>query len=74
MNVHRGVRKTLPSTRSKTRKQLLQGPPLKRFQSCTLKFIAATLNISDIGKHPACSAGIAGPAVTAAALSLKGLK
>jgi hypothetical protein len=52
---------------------LVQGPPLKRFQSCTLKFITASLKISDIGKHPACSAGITGPAATATVLSLRGL-
>jgi hypothetical protein len=39
-----------------------------------LKFITASLKTSDIGKHPACSAGMAGPAATTVALSLKGLK
>jgi hypothetical protein len=53
---------------------LFQALPLKRFQSWILKFITASLKTSDIGKHPACSAGTAGPAATACALSLKGLK
>lgn len=51
-----------------------QAAPPKRLQSFTLKLETASLKTSDIGRNPDCAAGVAIPAPTELALSLKGLQ
>lgn len=54
--------------------EMCQAPEPKRLQSWILKLVIASLKTSAIGRHPACTAGMARPALTVLALSLNGLK